>query len=184
MATGRYKPLLERDFLRAEFDYEFEDYKASGADDALLDRLEAWKSRELKKETQAEASFIRRFFAETWGYVEDGEAPGRFSIHPKFRIRNAGQTGSTGEADLALGWFGQGESNVAQVVCEFKDIHSALDAPQNRKGNKRSPVMQARDYLWNARRGMFGNEPVQPRFAIVTDMNEFRLYWWDYFPDR
>jgi len=44
--------------------------------------------------------------------------------------------------------------------------------------------MQAKDYLWNARRGLFGNEPVQPRFAIVTDMDEFRLYWWDNFPDR
>src|SRR6185437_10216894 len=48
----------------------------------------------------------------------------------------------------------------------------------------RSPVMQAKDYLWNARRGLFGNEPIQPRYAIVTDMNEFRLYWWDHFPDR
>ncbi len=73
---------------------------------------------------------------------------------------------------------------VPQIVCEFKDVKSGLDAPQNRKGNTRSPVYQARDYLWNARRGLFGNEPVQPRFAIVTDMNEFRLYWWDHFPDR
>jgi len=63
-------------------------------------------------------------------------------------------------------------------------VRAGLDKPQNRKGNNRSPVYQARDYLWNARRGLFGNEPVQPRFAIVTDMDEFRLYWWDAFPDR
>lgn len=184
MVMDRYKPLLERDFLLAEFHYEFEDYKAEGEDERLLARLENWKTRELKRETQAEGGFISRFFVETWDYAQDGEGSARFSVHPKFRIAGAGQTGSTGEADLALGWFGAGQSNVPQVVCEFKDIKSALDAKQNRKGNTRSPVMQARDYLWNARRGMFGNEPVQPRFAIVTDMDEFRLYWWDDFPDR
>ena len=80
--------------------------------------------------------------------------------------------------------FGDARAQIPQVVCEFKDIRSALDKPQNRKGNARSPVYQARDYSWNARRGLFGNEPVQPRFAIVTDMDEFRLYWWDHFPDR
>ena len=29
---------------------------------------------------------------------------------------------------------------------------------------------------------MFGNEPVQPWWGLVTDMNEFRLYWWDRAP--
>ena len=90
MPTGRYKPLLERDFLRAEFNYEFEDYKSSGLDQQLLQRLENWKARGLTGETQAEVSFIRRFFVETWGYAEDGEGADRFSVHPKFRIRNAG----------------------------------------------------------------------------------------------
>ena len=107
-----------------------------------------------------------------------------FQLWPKFPITGAGQTGSRGEADLAVGLFGNGRPEIPQVVCEFKDIRSGLDKPQNRKGNTRSPVYQARDYLWNARRGLFGNEPVQPRFAIVTDMDEFRLYWWDAFPDR
>ncbi len=69
-------------------------------------------------------------------------------------------------------------------MCEFKGIDADLDAPQNRKGNRRSPVMQARDYLWNARAGLHAGAPVQPRFAIVTDMDEFRLYWSDSFPDR
>lgn len=184
MTIERYKPLLERDFLKAELHYEFDDYKASGEDDALLARLRQWSTRELKRETQAEASFVRRFFAETWGYVEDGSGSERFNLYPRFPIKGAGQSGNRGEADLALGNFDAARDQTPQVVCEFKDIKSALDAPQNRKGNNRSPVMQARDYLWNARRGLFGNEPVQPRFAIVTDMDEFRLYWWDNFPDR
>jgi hypothetical protein len=184
MGADRYKPLLERDFLRAELHYEFEDYRTSGEDEALLRRLDEWKTRELKKESQAEANFTRRFFEETWGYSPDGGGKTRFQIYPKFSIAGAGQTGNRGEADLALGLFDGANHQTPQVVCEYKDIRSNLDAPQRRKGNNRSPVMQARDYLWNARRGMFGTEPVQPRFAIVTDMDEFRLYWWDYFPDR
>ena len=35
------------------------------------------------------------------------------------------------------------------------------------------------DYLAGARRGLFGHEPILPMWALVTDMNEFRLYWHD-----
>jgi type I restriction-modification system DNA methylase subunit len=184
VTIDRFKPLLDRDFLKAELAYEYEDYKASGADSALLERLRGWSKRELKRETQAEAAFVQRFFVETWGYSGDGAGAELFQLWPKFDIAGAGQSGNRGEADLAVGLFGADRPRIPQVVCEFKDIRSALDAPQNRKGNTRSPVYQAKDYLWNARRGLFGNEPVQPRYAIVTDMNEFRLYWWDGFPDR
>ncbi|MGC9958872.1 hypothetical protein [Roseiarcus sp.] len=68
---------------------------------------------------------------------------------------------------------------VPQVLCEFKDIRSKLDAKQNRKGSTRSPVEQCLNYVRGARRGLFGNEPIQPWWGLVTDMNEFRLYWWD-----
>ena len=184
MAADRYKPLLDRDFLRGVLHYEYEDYKAGDTDEVLKTRLLGWSKRELKRETQAEAAFTRRFFVETWGYREDGSGADGFELWPKFPIAGAGQSGNRGEADLAVGLFGGDKPKIPQVVCEYKDVRSGLDAPQNRKGNLRSPVYQARDYLWNARRGLFGNEPVQPRFAIVTDMDEFRLYWWDHFPDR
>lgn len=184
MTPDRFKPLLDRDFLKAELHYEYQDYCASGEDEALRGRLRDWSRRELRRETQAEGSFVQRFFVETWGYRDDGTGAERYELHPKFPIAGAGAAGNMGEADLAIGTFGTGLSRTPQVVCEFKDIRSDLDKPQNRKGNTRSPVYQARDYLWNARRGMTGNEPVQPRFAIVTDMDEFRLYWWEGFPDR
>jgi hypothetical protein len=51
--------------------------------------------------------------------------------------------------------------------------------PQKRKGNNRSPVRQCLDYLSYARRGMFPSDPILPTWGIVTDMNEFRLYWFD-----
>ena len=89
-----------------------------------------------------------------------------------------------GEADAALGWFGTEPHPVPQVLCEFKDIKSALDAPQARKGNTRSPVKQCQDYIRGARKGLFGNEPVQPWWGLVTDMNEVRLYWWDRMPEQ
>lgn len=184
MTPDRFKPLLDRDFLKAELHYEYQDYCASGDDEALRSRLRDWSKRELRRETQAEGSFIQRFFVETWGYRNDGTGAKRYHLHPKFPIAGAGAGGNTGEADLAIGQFGAGFARTPQVICEFKDVKSDLDKPQNRKGNTRSPVYQARDYLWNARRGMVGNEPVQPRFAIVTNMDEFRLYWWEGFPDR
>lgn len=184
MTPDRFKPLLDREFLKAELHYEYQDYCVDGEDEPLRARLQNWSRRELRRETQAEGSFIQRFFVETWGYRDDGTGADRYHLHPKFSIAGAGAGGNSGEADLAVGEFGTGLAKTPQVVCEFKDVKSDLDKPQNRKGNTRSPVFQARDYLWNARRGMAGNEPVQPRFAIVTDMDEFRLYWWDGFPDR
>jgi len=66
--TDRFKPLLDRQFLKAELDYEFRDYLASGEDERLNHRLEQWAKRELKRETQAEGSFVQRFFIETWGF--------------------------------------------------------------------------------------------------------------------
>jgi hypothetical protein len=174
MTPDRFKPLLDTQFLKAEFDYEFKDFISSGEGKRLKDRLQNWANRELKRETQAEGSFVRRFFIETWGYRDDGVGSDVFHLWPKFPIAGAGQTGGQGEADLAVGTFSKDRQPIPQIVCEFKDVRSGLDKPQYRKGNNRSPVYQARDYLWNARRRLFGNEPVQPRFAIVTDMDEFR----------
>ncbi len=179
----RYKPLLDRSFLKSELYAEYELWIANDADADLTTRLDAWVKRELRGETQAEAAFIQRFFVEIWGYLTDGGG-GSYNLQPQFPIEGSGQGGGTGRADLGIGVFGSDASRIPQVVCEFKDMRSGLDAPQNRKGNSRSPVLQARDYIAGARRGLFGNEAVLPRYFIVTDMDEFRLYWWDQAPDR
>ncbi|MGH7153053.1 MAG: hypothetical protein ACREF3_03915, partial [Acetobacteraceae bacterium] len=65
------------------------------------------------------------------------------------------------------------------MLCEFKGIGTSLDAEQKRKGNTRSPVRQCLDYLSHARKGMIGSEPILPMWGLATDMNEFRLYWYD-----
>lgn len=174
---------ITRSFLRALLDLEFRDYTSNGTDDALKQRLVAWDSRAKLSETQAESAFIQTFFVDTWNYGEAGRVvQDDHTLVPKLRIPGEGAGGGQGEADLALGWFRGNIDATPQALCEFKDITSNLDAPQKRKHNNRSPVEQCLNYVRGARRGLFGNEPVQPRWGIVTDMNEFRLYWSDRAP--
>lgn len=180
----RFKPLLDRTFLKAEFFHEFESYVRSGTDDQLRERLLAWNARTIIGETAIEAAFIGRFFEDTWGYSPDGGGAAEFTLRQQFAVPGAGANGAAGSADLALGLFGADGTEVPQVLCEFKGVGAGLEKPQARKGNRRSPVTQALDYLRFARRGLFDTAPVLPRFAIVTDMNEFRLYWHDRAPEQ
>ncbi|MEG4264574.1 Eco57I restriction-modification methylase domain-containing protein [Microcoleus sp. Pol11C1] len=113
-----------------------------------------------------------------------GVVPG-YQLFPQYPVARAGQGGGTGSADLGIAWFeNPGLADTLQVACEFKDVRSGLDAPQNRKGNDRSPVKQCADYLKESRANLFGNESIQPQWAIVTDMNEFRLYYWARMPGQ
>jgi len=176
------RSFITRAFLQAEFELDYRAYTAAD-DSELLKRLHDWDGRLHLSETQAEGAFTQTFFVETWGYGDAGRVPpDEQTLIPKLPIPGEGAGGGAGEADLALGWFRGRVDAIPQVLCEFKDIRSKLDAKQNRKGNTRSPVEQCLNYLRGARRGLFGNEPVQPWWGLVTDMNEFRLYWWDRAP--
>jgi hypothetical protein len=173
---------ITRAFLRAEFDLDYRAYTAE-SDADLLQRLRDWDGRPSLTETQAEGAFTQTFFVDTWGYGDAGRVPSdQHTIIAKLPVPGEGAGGGVGEADLALGWFRGRRDEIPQVLCEFKDISSRLDAKQNRKGSTRSPVEQCLNYVRGARRGLFGNEPVQPWWGLVTDMNEFRLYWWDHAP--
>jgi hypothetical protein len=176
------RSFITRAFLRAEFDLDFRAYSAE-RDAELLQRLKDWDGRVRLNETQAEGAFTQTFFVDTWGYGESGRVRHEeHTIIAKFPVPGEGAGGGAGEADLALGWFRGRKDAIPQVLCEFKDIRSRLDAKQSRKGSTRSPVEQCLNYVRGARRGLFGNEPVQPWWGLVTDMNEFRLYWWDRAP--
>lgn len=174
---------ITRAFLRAEFDLDYRAAHTDERDAELLKRLRDWDGRLRLNETQAEGAFTQTFFVDTWGYGESGRVvPEEHTIVAKLPVPGEGAGGGAGEADLALGWFRGRRDAIPQVLCEFKDIRSRLDAKQNRKGSTRSPVEQCLNYVRGARRGLFGNEPVQPWWGLVTDMNEFRLYWWDRAP--
>jgi hypothetical protein len=173
---------ISKAFLRSVWALEFEAFKGSDEEVALDARLQRWSLRKDLRETSAEAAFIQEFFHDTWGYEQTGQASaeaGSFTLWPKFAIEGAGAKGGSGEADLAIGNFRKDDNPVPQVLCEFKDVRSDLDTPQKRKGNNRSPVRQCLDYLTYARRGFFPSDPILPTWGIVTDMNEFRLYWFD-----
>lgn len=173
---------ISKTFLRSVWAHEYETFKDSSDENELIDRLRRWAARGAQKETTAQAALMEEFFRVTWGYVQAGQVGGEtsYTLYPAFPVAGAGQRGGMGEADAALGFFTSDEASpVPQVLVEFKDIKSALDAPQKRKGNSRSPVKQGLDYLYASRKGMFGYEPILPTWAIVTDMNEFRLYWAD-----
>jgi hypothetical protein len=177
-----FSSFISKAFLRSVWELEYEAFRGSEEEAALADRLRRWAARRDLGETSAEAAFIEEFFHDTWGYEQTGQAgseAGGFTLWPKFPIAGAGERGGTGVADLAIGFFREPGSAIPQVLCEFKDIRSDLDAPQRRKGNNRSPVRQCLDYLGYARRGFFPSDPILPTWGIVTDMNEFRLYWFD-----
>jgi hypothetical protein len=172
-------PLFEETFLRAQWNAEFDTFQAGPESTALLSRLRAWAARDMLNERASEAAFIQRFFVETWGYPLQGNDIPAYSCRPQFEVKSAGQSGGTGFADLALGRFGSGGGSgdgVPQVLCEFKDIRSGLDARQRRKNNDRSPVEQCFDYLHSAWQARDRDSLTEPFFALVTDMNEFRLY--------
>jgi hypothetical protein len=178
-----FNSFISKTFLRSVWALEYEAFKDSEEEIALDKRLHRWSHRKDLRETSAEAAFIQEFFHDTWGYEQTGQASAQtdtFSLWPKFSIAGAGEKGGVGTADLAVGVFRKNDQvSIPQVLCEFKDIKSDLDAPQKRKGNNRSPVRQCLDYLSLARRGFFPSDPILPTWGIVTDMNEFRLYWFD-----
>jgi SAM-dependent methyltransferase len=178
--TSTYQSLLSDAYLRAVFDKEFQAFQNSVGEKALIARLEKWSSKGFQKETSAEGAFTSVFLEDTWGYRPSGKQKvgESFTCFPKFPVPGAGQNGGIGEADVALGYFEHKEIPATpQVLCEFKDVRSNLDAPQKRKGNNRSPVKQCADYLRESMKPLFGNEAIQPTWGVVTDMNEFRLYW-------
>ncbi len=185
--AATYQPLLSEPYLRAVLDVEFQSFRGTKVEQELLERLERWAAKDFQKETSAEIAFVSVFFEDTWGYTQSGKAKkaAPYTCFPKFPVPGAGAGGGSGEADAALGYFKKPDvPPTPQVLCEFKDVRSNLDGPQNRKGNNRSPVKQCADYLREAMRPLFGNEAIQPTWGIVTDMNEFRLYWRNTMPSQ
>ena len=176
-----YLPLFSIDYLHSIWKKDFDKYCEETVDETVLSRLKQWAQRDLTlTESQTENVFIQQFFDNTWNYWGTGvkEKEEGFCFQAQYGVDSAGQTGGRGSADLALGWWGRdGIQPVPQVLCEFKDIRSGLDAKQKRKGNDRSPVKQCFDYLKHAFDQTDINSTLTPSWGIVTDMNEFRLYY-------
>jgi len=177
--SEHHVPLLTRSFLRSLWANEYDAWQKSDADDALRAKLSDWDKRLQLNETAAESAFEQVFFQELWGYRQSGQSNGDtdyFSHHPQFPVKGGSAKGGTGKADAALGHFGPSLSDIPQVLCEYKDARSGLDTPQKRGGDYRTPVRQGLDYLAATRRNLPPLAAISPQWAIITDMNEFRLY--------
>lgn len=177
--TSEHIELFSSAYLSSEFGAELESFRGSSEEQDLVERLRHWSERDMQNEVTAQGAFVDRFFKQLWGYTASGEQDRDhgYTAVPQYPIPKAGASGGTGFADLALGWFGlQTLPPIPQALCEFKDIHSGLDTPQRRKNDTRTPVKQCATYLHEVKAGLHGNEPVQPHWGLVTDMNEFRLY--------
>jgi hypothetical protein len=185
--VASYQTLLSDAYLRAVLDKDYQAFRGSKTEKTLLAHLTSWAAKDFQKEKSAEIAFVQLFFMEIWGYTSSGKshASTGYTCYPKMAIAGAGAGGGTGEVDAALGMFGQaGVAATPQVLCEYKDVRSNLDGPQKRKGNNRSPVKQCADYLRESMKPLFGNEAIQPTWGIVSDMNEFRLYWRNTMPSQ
>ncbi len=105
----KHQPLFSTAYLRSVWAREYEEFKSSSTANALFTRLTHWASKDWQKETAAEATFIDLFFKQTWDYCASGAGTKDqgYTLFPQYSIKGAGQKGGTGEADIALGYFGQ-----------------------------------------------------------------------------
>lgn len=176
---GKHQQLFNLSYLRSVWARQYDEFKESEEAGEFLARLKGWAAKDWQKESASEGAFVDLFFKRTWGYRAsgEGETGGGYTLEPQFPVKGAGGQGGTGAADLALGHFGREDIDpVPQVLAEFKDDRSGLDRPQAGRPSGRSPVDQCLDYLREARRGLIS--PVLPTWGLVTDMNEFRLYYY------
>ena len=170
--------LFRDDYLLAQWGDALPAY-ADGRDGQVLAILRDWRRRDRNlSETQLEGAFVQRIVCDLWGYRTSGSGAGDgYTAMPQYPVPGAGQRGGTGKADVAFAHFRHPAiPDVPQVLGEFKDVRSGLDAPQARKGNTRSPVQQCIDYLKHAFDRTPVNSRLQPTWGLVTDMRQFRLY--------
>lgn len=141
---------LTRAFLQREWALDYKAWSGSDEEAQLLKRLRTWAARRDLKERSSEGAFVQTFFVDTWGYQLAGRsADAEFTAWPGFPVPTTGAGGGTGEADLALGWFGDSPNAVPQVLCEFKDIRSDLDAPRPARATP-APRSSSASTIWPA----------------------------------
>ncbi|MDP3642960.1 MAG: TaqI-like C-terminal specificity domain-containing protein [Bacteroidota bacterium] len=119
---------------------------------------------ERTKEEAIQADFLNRFFGEILGY--DYNDPNSWNLEKEYKSVTDGT-----KPDGALGFFTMDGKNISadvRAVVELKDALTDLDKPQNRLGDKRTPVEQAFSYSSKA-----GG---QCKWVIVSNFKEIRFY--------
>jgi len=116
----RNPAFITRAFLRSVWTQEFEAFKDSNEETALLTQLTNWSNRVVRGETADEAALMQNVFVDVWGYRDTGGAE-HHTLYPQHPVPGAGPRGGTRSADAGLGFFEhEGVPPVMQVACEFK----------------------------------------------------------------
>ena len=71
--TATYQTLISDSYLRAILDKDFQVFRNSASEKALIVRLAGWSDKDFQKETSAEIAFVNLFFEQTWGYTQSGK---------------------------------------------------------------------------------------------------------------
>lgn len=119
---------------------------------------------ERTKEEAIQADFLNKFFGDILGY--DYNDPSLWNLEKEYKSVTDGT-----KADGALGFFSMEGKNIVsdvRAVIELKDALTDLDKPQNRQGDKRTPVEQAFSYSSKA-----GGHC---KWVIVSNFKEIRFY--------
>lgn len=122
-------PLLASAYLSSLWADEYAEFRESKEAQVLFERLEHRAAQLWQKETAAEGTLVDVFFEQIWGYRASGEgARGQgVTLQQQYPVKNADQSGGTGEADVAMGFFGcDDREGVPQVLGEFKVLDSIL----------------------------------------------------------
>ena len=125
--------------------------------------LESGKIEKTKEEA-IQADFLNKFFGDILGY--DYNDPNRWNLEKEYKSVTDGT-----KADGALGFFtmeGKAKHADVRAIVELKDALTDLDKPQNRLGDKRTPIEQAFSYSSKAGGRCY--------WVIVSNFKEIRLY--------
>lgn len=131
---------------------------------------DAMKAGEHLKEAEHEQGFVLDIFEKGLGYVSKGK--GEITLRRQFPTASAASPSKGKPMDAALGRFpsaGKGLGGEVAVVIECKGTASDLEAKAYKD---LTPPEQAFNYAATCREGT-------PKFVIVTNMREIRLYRFD-----
>lgn len=157
----------DRNYKQKLADYSLIEVENLEAKTALISKyIKALESGRIErtKEEAIQADFLNKFFGEILGYEYND--PNLWNLEKEYKSVTDGT-----KADGALGFFTMDSKNInadVRAVVELKDALTDLDKPQNRQGDKRTPVEQAFSYSSKA-----GG---RCKWVVVSNFKEIRFY--------
>ena len=139
------------------------DEKRKRIDKIIANWQIAFKERDLSKakETSLQGKFFAKFFCEILGYTMQDDGDEVWTLKQESKTEIDGK-----EADGSLGFYSKTKEQTRCVI-ELKDAQCSLDAKQQSRENKQTPVEQAFQYLYK-----FANCD----WVIVSNFRHTRLY--------